>query len=65
MHRCRKLTPLRIFPAALALRWMIETAGPRPRLSAQVDRTGYAFSWSSNALASFKSAVSKPSVNQL
>ena len=31
----------------------------------KADRTGYGFSWSSSALASFRSAVSKPSVNQL
>jgi hypothetical protein len=30
----------------------------------KADRTGYGFSWSSSALASFRSAGSKPSVNQ-
>ena len=38
--------------------------GPRRKISAKADRTGYPLSSSSSAFASLRSAVSKPSVNQ-
>jgi PAS domain S-box-containing protein len=36
----------------------------RKDISPGADRIGYGFSWSNSAFASFRSAVSKPSVNQ-
>ena len=50
--------PLADFGEATAASWIFLATGARPC-------AGYAPSSSSSALASFRSAVSKPSVNQL
>ncbi len=52
-------------PAALVVFAGIGSLAEAEDIQSRADRTGYALSSSSSAFASFRSAVSKPSVNQL